>query len=297
MKKIITILAVCLCVNLNAQTHEFNAGMGYAYYIGDLNTLNNSNKGPLAAVLDHTDLKNFKTNLSLGYRMNFRNQWSLGLTYNMMQISGYDNDVVAGGYADIDFGRKIRNLSFFSTVNMATVDVRFEPLRKMAQWKNKKILFSPYISGGVGIFGFNPKTVYINQKVELQPLGTEGQGLPGKPGKYSLTEWTVPIGMGIKCYTPNRKFSAGIDLRYNITFTDYLDDVSGSHANEKLIRSNYDAATAQMVIDLANRIDPKYSAYPSDEPRGNPKNNDHIISGLIQFSYYMPVPKKAPCCK
>jgi Outer membrane protein beta-barrel domain len=296
MKKLITIVAVCMAFNMNAQTHEFNTGMGYAYYIGDLNTLNNSSKGILASVLDHTDLKNFKTNLSLGYRMNFRNQWSLGLTYNMMQISGYDSDNTATDYPDPSFGRKIRNLSFFSTVNMATFDVRFEPLRKMAQWTNKKILFSPYVTGGIGVFGFNPKTIYKGQKVELQPLGTEGQGIAGKPGKYSLTEWTVPVGFGIKCYTPNRKLSAGIDIRYNITFTDYLDDVSGMHANEKLIRSSYNAATAQTIIDLANRIDPKYSAYPSDEPRGNPQNNDHIVSGLIQISYYFAVPKKAPCC-
>lgn len=296
MKKILTLLTIFVCVEMYSQTHEFNAGMGYAYYIGDLNITNKENSLLLASVLDHTDLKNFKTNLSLGYRMNFRNQWSLGLTYNMMQISGYDSDNDALGYDDPAFGRKIRNLSFFSTVNMASLDIRYEPLRRMAKWTNKKILFSPYVSVGVGVFGFNPKTKYNGQKVELQPLGTEGQGIEGQKPKYSLTEWTVPVGFGIKCYTPNRKFSAGIDLRYNLTFTDYLDDVSGLHADEQLIRNSYDASRAQTIIDLANRIDPQYSAYPSGDPRGDASDNDHIVSGLFQISYYIPVPKKSPCC-
>lgn len=59
----------------------------------------------------------------------------------------------------------------------------------------------PYVFAGIGIFHFNPFT-YDDDHVKyyLQPLGTEGQGLPAYPGRkpYSLTQFCLPFGGGMK---------------------------------------------------------------------------------------------------
>ena len=48
---------------------------------------------------------------------------------------------------------------------------------------------------------FNPYTMdAFNNKVYLQPFGTEGQGIPAYPEKkeYKLTQFALPFGGGIK---------------------------------------------------------------------------------------------------
>ena len=54
-----------------------------------------------------------------------------------------------------------------------------------------KYRWTPYVTGGAAVFTFNPKAEYNGEWVALQPLGTEGQGLPQYPDrkKYSLIRW------------------------------------------------------------------------------------------------------------
>ncbi|MEO8734182.1 MAG: hypothetical protein ABI373_07615, partial [Flavobacteriales bacterium] len=50
-----------------------------------------------------------------------------------------------------------------------------------------------YLFAGVGAFHFNPQAQYKGNWVDLRPLGTEGQGLPGGPVEYSLTGVCIPM--------------------------------------------------------------------------------------------------------
>ncbi|MEO8713188.1 MAG: DUF6089 family protein, partial [Parafilimonas sp.] len=79
---------------------------------------------------------------------------------------------------------KNRNLSFASNISEASVTLEYD-----LHLLDEPQKFTPYIFAGVGLFHFNPYTFYDSQKVYLQPLGTEGQGLAVYPGKknYSLT--------------------------------------------------------------------------------------------------------------
>jgi hypothetical protein len=43
-----------------------------------------------------------------------------------------------------------------------------------------------YLSMGAIFFKFNPKGKYLNEWLELQPIGTEGQGLPGYDAPYTI---------------------------------------------------------------------------------------------------------------
>jgi hypothetical protein len=71
----------------------------------------------------------------------------------------------------------------------------------------------------------NPKTEYDGSEIELQKLGTEGQGTSlSSRGPYSLTQLCIPLGVGFRC-SLGEMTSLNFEFGLRKTFTDYLDDV------------------------------------------------------------------------
>jgi hypothetical protein len=93
--------------------------------------------------------------------------------------------------------------------------------------KGSKERWAPYIAGGLGFFWFNPYTYYNGQKVKLKPLGTEGQNI-GYKKPYSNFQFDLIALVGVK-YNITERFSIAIEGVYHQTFSDYIDDVSGSY--------------------------------------------------------------------
>jgi hypothetical protein len=274
---------------MKGQKNELNIGFGYAYYFGDLNIVN-SESSVANPIIEGGDIKNFRASYSLGYRYNFKNHFSIGLNYYFMNLAGYDSDNKSTVKWDAAYSRLLRNLSFHTQVHQSYIDVRFEPFKIARKWDTAKWHFSPYLSAGIGMFQFNPKAFYNGVEYELQPLGTEGQGLPGYKDKYNLSAVCIPVGFGFKMYGPKEKFAISLDLCYSYTNTDYIDDVSGNYANGADFNKAYSADKARLVNDLAIRnllgqsknIDYNVSY---GEIRGNANNNDHFMTGQIKFSY------------
>ena len=92
----------------------------------------------------------------------------------------------------------------------------------------KHYRFTPYLGIGVGAFYFNPFAYYDGSIVYLQPLGTEGQNLPGGK-RYSLVAVSIPVTVGLK-YNITRKINIFAEASYRFTTTGYLDDVNGKYA-------------------------------------------------------------------
>jgi hypothetical protein len=99
----------------------------------------------------------------------------------------------------------------------------------------RRSFFNGYGLLGIAVFYHNPKG-YVPANsglpgagtwIALQPLGTEGQGLPGYKKKYSLVQAAVILGGGVK-YRVSDKLDLGLEFAWRFTFTDYLDDVSGN---------------------------------------------------------------------
>lgn len=292
MKKILLITLIAISINSEAQFHEFTGGFGSAFYFGDLNVRNTENGYPFAALTDNFDFKSTHASYSIGYRMNFRNKFSLGFSYYHMNLSGDDKDNT-GGPGSNSYGRKLRELSFHTAVDQGVVDVRFEPFRTPEKMlPTKKWFVSPFLGVGVGLFKFNPKDYYQGKEIELQPLGTEGQGLIPGTEKYRLTEYCIPLSLGVKLFSPSRMFSIGLNAQYSYTFTDYIDDVSTSYADHSLFANNYDAATAAAAMAMSNR-NPNLFFGPGHQ-RGDKEDNDHFITTQLQLSYYFRV--KPGCC-
>jgi hypothetical protein len=162
-----------------------------------------------------------------------------------------------------------RNLDFKSDIQEMYGAVEFSFLNA------DRALLNPYVMLGGAVFHFNPWTNdAAGNKVYLQPLGTEGQGLAEYPSRklYNLTQFALVYAGGIK-YTLGSNVIVGIEGSMRRTFTDYLDDVSASYADhDKLL-----AARGQQAVDLAFRGDELAGnqAYPhAGEQRGTPTEND-----------------------
>lgn len=121
-------------------------------------------------------------------------------------------------------------------------------------YARNKVVISPYVVFGLGLFAFNPKMNFNNQILELHELTTEGQGLPGYPNPYSRTQFNIPIGTGLNILV-NDRLTIGAELILRSTLTDHLDDVSGARVKYGDILSNRGELSARIsnpLLDPAN---------------------------------------------
>ncbi len=163
---------------------------------------------------------------------------------------------------------QLRNLAFETSI------VEFSLVGEYYLFNLYERKYSPYVFGGLALYKFNPYAFDINmQKVYLQPLSTEGQGIAGYAGKpYKLTQMALPLGGGFK-FAINDNLRVGVELGLRKLFTDYLDDVSGNYADELDLL----AAKGQLTVDMSYRGDEAGGSlvYPAKgAQRGSPKFKD-----------------------
>ena len=127
---------------------------------------------------------------------------------------------------------------------------------------------SPYIFAGIAGTYFNPQTDFGGETVSLQPLGTEGQGLPGFGRRYSRFALSIPFGLGVK-FALTDLVNVGVELGLRRSFSDYLDDVSGSYVSyEQLLAGNGPIAAA-----LGNRTGEYLGSGPVSVETGSPRGD------------------------
>lgn len=266
--------------NWRRYRHELTIAGGVANYMGDLGGLD----GPgIKYFIVDLEFSQFKKAFQVGYRYNLSYKTAMSHKFFYGSISG--SDALTGNP-----NRSNRNLSFQSNVYTYNANFEYHFIRSrpghIYNLKGAKGLnsnpFGLYAFVGVGGFYFNPKAELNGTLYELQPLGTEGQGLPGAPKRYSRFNVNVPVGYGVTFRLPfNLKL--GAEFSYHFTFTDYLDDVSGFYYDNSKIREAYgDAAAALADRSPANGPDIWTTA---GAIRGNPKNNDAFLNALVTLTY------------
>jgi hypothetical protein len=167
-----------------------------------------------------------------------------------------------------------RNLSFSSPISDIHLGLEYDLLNSYER------SLTPYVFGGISVFHFNPSTLDSNgTKVYLQPLGTEGQGFYQGRQKYNLSALALPFGAGVKL-SLSQNIRVRLEMGLRKTFTDYLDDVSTTYADEGQLLVN----SGQRAVDLAFRGDEDKGGltYPdANTGRGNPRNKDwYYFAGL-----------------
>jgi hypothetical protein len=247
-KNFILILNILLLPFLSFSQHsEIGIMLGVSAYQGDLSPSNSQlNPGQLNPMAGIFGKRNFNQYFAA----------RLGFNYGILSAEDSKSTIESA---------KVRNLSFRSNIFEGNLIFEFnilgyEPYNLEKPW-------SPYLFAGVAFFHYNPKAKYDGDWVELQPLGTEGQGLPDYPDRklYNLNGFAIPMGGGIK-FALNDTWNIGAEAGIRMTFTDYLDDVSQTYVEESLLMEQNPLSAA-----LAKR-----TGHPigSGTHRGNDKVSD-----------------------
>jgi hypothetical protein len=190
-------------------------------------------------------------------------------------IRGNINFGTLGGNDKFNARNHQRNLNFSSPITDIHLGIEYS-LLDMDRYR-----FSPYVFAGISYFMFNPSTRdSAGTKVYLQPLSTEGQGFYNGRKKYSLQQFSIPFGAGIRfSVSPNIGLAFEIGMRK--TNTDYLDDVSTTYVDKDILLAN----RGQQAVDLAFRGDELKTGltYPAGgSQRGKVQNKDwYYFSGFI----------------
>jgi hypothetical protein len=227
---------------------EIGGGLGGSFYLGDLNTNYDFSKpgvaGTLVARYNYNERLSLKTSANYGY----------------IQASDINSD---------NPFEKTRNLDFYSHFFDGALQLEFNFL----PYKHGGLedFFSPYVFFGASIFKFNPTTDMNGQKVELQPLGTEGQAIGEE---YSLVQPALVFGVGVK-FSINYDWSVNFEISGRKLFTDYIDDVSTVYPNQRTLRT----LRGPDAITLSDRSIPDDNGIKIGSPgrqRGNSSDNDTV---------------------
>lgn len=227
------------------KTHrrEVSGGLGISNFLGELGGRNQIGS-PFVWDLEFSQTR---PAASLAYRYFLKRQLAVRGTFTYGILAGHDN-------LTTEPFRMNRNLHFRSDVLelSACMEVHFYreelghvyDLRGVKGTKSSRVGF--YLFGGIGGFYFEPKAQFNNAWVNLRPLGTEGQGLPGGAEEYNNIQVCIPMGFGVR-RALNRNWSYGLELQYTKTFTDYIDDVSTNYYDNAVLLQERGPMTAYMA--------------------------------------------------
>jgi hypothetical protein len=257
------LLMIFLLFDSHATAQRFHIGLfgGVSAYNGDLTDKIFPKHKTKAAI-----------GISGNYEYSDRITFRVGLTHG--KVGGDDQ------YSEKEEAVK-RNLSFETSIT------ELSALAEYYFYDFNDRRFSPYVFAGLAVFHFNPYAYKDGEKIFLQPLGTEGQGLAAYPDRkpYSLTQLAIPLGGGLK-YAISDRIRIAFEVGLRKLFTDYLDDVSKYYPDPNDLL----AGRGQLTVDMSYRGDELADGDPAFPPksiqRGNEKLKDwYYLSGIhLTFS-------------
>lgn len=301
-------------------TSTVSLGVGTSSYYGDLSPYGRIIQSTFNGIRWNANF-NFTRQISPSLGVRFGLTWA--------RISGDDSymDGVKGYEANF-----MRNLHFRNDIKELSVVAQYDLVRTEKSYlRREKII--PYIFGGIAVFAHDPVAKarqdvnFPDGWIRLQPLNTEGQGLPGYAKPYSLISMAFPIGAGVR-YKLNNFWDLGFEMGFRITLTDYLDDAGSNYADPgdlvtELAKSlgnrtlektaanrgidrttgvtNYLVSTGDFVA--GSGLDP-FAVVPSvkgfsdrTDQRGNPRYNDSYMLTTVKLIYHIPGKIRCPVIK
>lgn len=256
MRSILALASILFTIATQAQQWQADLQLGQTGYSGDLTK---------SSIDFHTVRPAVQANIK--YKLTDYLTLRAGILYG--NIVGHDN-------TSKDSSMMARNLSFQTAIleGRLCVEVNLLPPDLFSSY--------PYLFVGVGVFHFNPYTHSGNEKIYLQPLGTEGEGLSDYPDRkmYSLTQFCIPMGGGIKLKVTDKLY-IGAEIGFRKLFTDYLDDVSKTYVDPEVLEGQRGPQALAMAFRGPNGGYPHVGAI-----RGNPGKKDCYYFGGIKFTWH-----------
>jgi hypothetical protein len=258
----------------NAQRKRVRYALDYGFGIGASNYLGEMG-GKAKTRRDFIwDMKMQETRWCMGgfIRYKFNDWFAAHASLNYGRIAGDDA-------LSTNRGRRGRNLHFKNDLLEFSVrgDLYVYNINDVGHTGRYRLDFRSYVFVGVGATLHGPKAAYNGEWVKLRPLQTEGVA-------YGKVTPCIPYGLGFY-FTQKKKYRFGFEMGWRLTFTDYLDDVSGVYADPANLSS-------QASIDLANRYIggadvPAAENYLPGNKRGDASHNDTYFFMMATYSYVL----------
>ena len=253
MKRLLLFLCLFLFALVSNAQHDFdlNLFLGTSNYSGDLQD-------------KRFTLKQAQLAGGIGLSYAISDHFTARASFKIGKIS-----------ADDKVGRnRNRNLNFSSEITEGSLNLQYLVTPLSAH------VFTPYLFAGVAIYHFDPFTHdSTGRKYYLKPLSTEGEGFISGRNNYSLTQFSIPLGAGVKMPLSDN-ITVGFEVGYRKLFTDYLDDVSTTYVDPGLLLAN----RGTKALELAYRGDELKAGsntYPTGNQRGNSRYKDlYYFTGL-----------------
>jgi len=253
---------------------DYGIRAGVANYLGDIGS------GDLArGFVYNLELKDTRWSAGGFVRYRFHPLFAYQGAITYARIQGADSE-------SINYARLGRNLSFKNDLIMLNNKIEFYPpfltVSDVGGSGRYRTDFKMYLLTGLGIFYHNPKAEYNGQKYKLRPLMTEGK-------KYSPVALSIPMGTGFY-FTHKRQHRFGFEMTWNMTFTDYLDDVSRNYVDASSMGSDPIAPTlANRNPELGSYVPgvdyPLGANYGGTNQRGDPTDKDNFMMISLSYSY------------
>jgi len=242
---------------------EYGITMGASQYFGDLN--------------DNYGLKFVRPAGGIFVRHLMNSYIALRGTLSYTQV-GYDDALNNNEF------EKARNLSFTSNIVEIAIQSEFNFTRFSTGDNGHR--FTPYLTGGIGAFYYNPQAMFNGKLEDLRKLGTEGQNLGGYDSrKYHSIAACFPIGLGFK-YWLKPGFNLGFEIADRLTLTDYLDDVSTSYVGKDKFFDNPDHPNPAYY--LQDRSQGQFLGREGKQ-RGNSASFDQYMYAVFNLSFQLKV--------
>lgn len=251
---------IALFFSTSSQAQYFDAGIfyGVSNYQGDLSR----------NAMDPTEY-----NLALGAFLRYH-------LSTQIAIKGHVYGGTLSG-SDSYSGNRDRNLHFRS--NLIEWGVQGEYSLFSYEMLDKSHVSTPYLFAGLTAFYFNPYAEYKGIERELRILGTEGQGMPGYDDPYKRVQLSIPLGIGIKVAI-NQITNIGVEFGLRKTFTDYIDDVSGTYPDMGDLYEQRGTLSYALSYRSPEYNSDYHQTNPTGGLRGNPNNKDYYFFGGIMIS-------------
>lgn len=250
--------------------HELAIGVGATSFLGDLG---GADRIGTNYSLRDLNFRSTQWGSSLSYRYRFRPHFATSTMVNAGMLSGSD------ALTDEPI-RNMRNLSFRSFFVMVSQRFEFIILMNERLGKSSRRVLEHneqvYLIGGIGAMYFNPKAMYQGSWTTLHDKHTEGQGLAGGPTEYKLITATVPLGVGFRMGI-GRFWRIGLEAMYVKTFSDYIDDVSGSYYDPAMIGAAYGPHAAY----LSNPSSKPEAFNPGSQRGGSQKDAFFYVNVML----------------
>ncbi len=250
---VIILMVLGLCEEVAAQHYQKWVWFKRKQYLSvgaSLNAMNYFGDVTPSQSFTSLDIRYTKPSISIFVQKRIKPHFTARLMFTYGRIEG--DDATADPQDGNNQFRFVRNLHFrndiFELSASGIVDLTGN--RGVFYQRSSKVI--PYFTFGIAGLYHNPQAIAPDvdqiqrptnsggQWVDLQPLGTEGQGR-GKEAAfntpYSRFQVAFPLGLGIR-YKVSPRMDIGLEVAYRFTFTDYLDDVSGNYTDLAVFGEN-----------------------------------------------------------